>query len=86
MVREEYVNICRKYIELCPPGMRERSVFIINKNRVSRKAVILSLPHQSEYTGQSLRRCSAIHLVDGIDDVTYLKRHGGWKATTVAQC
>jgi hypothetical protein len=38
-----------------------------------------------KYTGHSLRRSSAAILVDAGTDITDLKRHGGWKSTTVAE-
>ncbi|KAH0813919.1 hypothetical protein GEV33_008872 [Tenebrio molitor] len=39
------------------------------------------LPEAEKYTGHSFRRSSATILVD----ITALKRHGGWKSTTVAE-
>ncbi|XP_043481274.1 uncharacterized protein LOC122510576 [Leptopilina heterotoma] len=45
----------------------------------------LQLPDPKEYTGHSFRRSSATILVDAGADLTVLKRHGGWKSSTVAE-
>jgi integrase len=43
------------------------------------------LPEAEKYTGHSFRRSSATILVNAGADITALKRHGGWKSTTVAE-
>uniref|UniRef100_V5G078 Tyr recombinase domain-containing protein n=1 Tax=Anoplophora glabripennis TaxID=217634 RepID=V5G078_ANOGL len=48
-------------------------------------ASFLRLPNPHEYTGHCLRRTSATILVDNGGDITTLKRHGGWKSTSVAE-
>lgn len=48
-------------------------------------ALYLQLPNWKEYTGHSLRRTSATLLVDSGADVITLKRHGGWKSSSVAE-
>ena len=45
----------------------------------------LKLPNPHLYTGHSFRRTSATLLVDGGGAITDLKRHGGWKSSTVAE-
>ena len=37
------------------------------------------------YTGHLLRRTSSILFIDCGGDLTCLKRHGGWKSSTVAE-
>ncbi|KAG5894016.1 hypothetical protein JTB14_031016 [Gonioctena quinquepunctata] len=44
----------------------------------------LKLPNPELYTGHCFRRSSATILIDAGKDITSLKRHGGWKSTTVA--
>ena len=43
------------------------------------------MPNSNLYTGHCFRRSSATLLVDAGGDITTLKRHGGWKSTTVAE-
>lgn len=48
-------------------------------------AKCLNLPDPNLYTGHCFRRSSATILIDAGGDITSLKRHGGWKSTTVAE-
>ncbi|KAK9730345.1 hypothetical protein QE152_g15244 [Popillia japonica] len=48
-------------------------------------ANFLKLDNWKEYTGHALRRMSVTLLVDGGGDFTCLKRHGGWRSSTVAE-
>lgn len=48
-------------------------------------AEYLKLPNANEYTEQCLRRSSATMLVEGGGNITNLKRHGGWKSSSVAE-
>lgn len=48
-------------------------------------AKFLNLPESQLYTGHCFRRSSATLLVNSGADVLGLKRHGGWKSTTVAE-
>lgn len=97
---EQYVSIYKKYASLRPEGMNERRFFLkfvngrcyrmvmgIHKlSSVPKEvAVFLNLPGVSEYTGHCLRRTSATMLVDAGADITCLKRHGGWKSSSVAE-
>ncbi|XP_023312630.1 uncharacterized protein LOC111692753, partial [Anoplophora glabripennis] len=43
------------------------------------------LPNPSSYTGHCLRRTSATALANAGATMTNLKRHGGWKSSTVAE-
>jgi hypothetical protein len=59
----------------------------INKfGNISREiAEFLKFPQPASYTGHCLRRSSATILVDSGANITALKRHGGWRSTTVAE-
>ncbi|KAJ8983397.1 hypothetical protein NQ317_010490, partial [Molorchus minor] len=48
-------------------------------------ASYLKLPDVACYTGHCLRRSSATLLADAGVDITTIKRHAGWKSTTVAK-
>lgn len=48
-------------------------------------AEYLKLPNIKSYTGHSFRRTSATFLANGGVDILGLKRHGGWKSSTVAE-
>lgn len=48
-------------------------------------ATYLGLSDPTLYTGHCLRRSSATLLADAGADITTIKRHGGWKSTTVAE-
>lgn len=45
----------------------------------------LNLPNSDLYMGHCFRRSSATLLVNRGGDITQLKRHGGWRSTTVAE-
>lgn len=46
-------------------------------------AKYLGLENPEQYTGHALRRTSGSMLVEGGGDLLTLKRHGGWKSSTV---
>jgi integrase len=48
-------------------------------------AIYLGLPNASEYTGHCLRRSSASLLAEAGASMSMLKRHGGWRSTSVAE-
>lgn len=48
-------------------------------------ATYLNLPNPKSYTGHAFRRSSASLLVDSGGDIIQLKKHGGWKSSTVAE-
>lgn len=48
-------------------------------------ALFLQLPNPEQYTGHCFRRTSATLLVDAGGDLLTLKRHGGWRSSTVAE-
>ncbi|XP_074025424.1 uncharacterized protein [Leptinotarsa decemlineata] len=51
----------------------------------SKIAMYLGLPNSSSYTGHCLRRTSATALANAGATMTNLKKHGGWKISTVAE-
>jgi integrase len=96
----KFYNVVQKYINLRPPNVSTDSLFLnyqkgkctcqnIGVNKISKMgkeiANYLKLPEAEKYTGHSFRRSSATILVDAGADITALKRHGGWKSTTVAE-
>ena len=48
-------------------------------------ATYLKLPHPENYTWHCFRRSSATLLADSGANITTIKRHGGWRSTTVAE-
>lgn len=96
----EYLDIVRKYVALRPAELKDTRYFFKYAKGKSVKqfvgihkfgtipqeiAAYLKLPHIREYTGHCLRRTSATLLVNSGGDITMLKRHGGWKSSTVAE-
>lgn len=92
-----YVN---NYLKLRPMDISTNRFFISYKNGKCAKQVIgkntiqsapktiakfLNLDNPSGYTGHSFRRSSATILADAGADLLMLKRHGGWKSSTVAE-
>lgn len=68
-------------------GKCSRQVVGINKiskfpNEI---AQFLTLPNPQDYTGHCFRRTSATLLVDAGGDLLLLKKHGGWKSSSVAE-
>mgnify|MGYP005983973135 FL=1 len=100
VVGEMYVTICRKYFSLRPKELSEKRLFLKYQSGKCHRAVMgihkigsvpcevasfLKLLNCKQYTGHALRRTSATLLVDAGGDVTTLKRHGGWKSSSVAE-
>lgn len=100
IIGEKYINLYRKYTSLRPQAMESRRFFLkFQKGKCYRMvmgihtisnvpktvATYLKLPNSKDYTGHALRRTSATLLVDGGADITCLKRHGGWRSSTVAE-
>lgn len=99
-VTGEYANIVKKYWNLQPSNVNDAYFFLIyqkgkctvqkigiNKigNMGKQIASYLKLPNPELYTGHCFRRSSATILIDSGEDITTLKRHGGWRSTTVAE-
>lgn len=99
-VTGEYSDIVKKYWSMRPVGVIDNSFFVnyqkgkcttqkvgINKigNMGKQIATFLKLQNPELYTGHCFRRSSATILVDSGEDITTLKRHGGWRSTAVAE-
>ena len=95
-----WFKIIKKYMELRPKGMKENRFFVryikgkcvrqvVGKHTLAdiphKIAKLLKLDNVNEYTGHTFRRTSATLLADGGADILALKRHGGWKSSTVAE-
>ncbi|KAJ8910396.1 hypothetical protein NQ315_010457 [Exocentrus adspersus] len=93
------VEMCRKYISLRPKAAGKRfflryvdgkcttqhvGINTISKT-FSKVASFLGLPDPESFTGYGMRRSSATLLANAGGDITTVKRHGGWKSTTVAE-
>ncbi|XP_074034709.1 uncharacterized protein [Leptinotarsa decemlineata] len=90
--------LLRLYMSLRPKGI-ERFFLSFRQNKCtsqpigknmfgkipSKIAMYLGLPNSSSYTGHCLRRTSATALANAGATMTNLKRHGGWKSSTVAE-
>lgn len=96
----EWITLIKKYFNLRPKGVATKRFFItyrkgrctsspIGINKISQVpkiiASFLKLPNPEQYTGHCLRRSSASHLANHGGDLITIKRHGGWKSSTVAE-
>ncbi|KAJ8973903.1 hypothetical protein NQ317_018858, partial [Molorchus minor] len=94
------LELFRKYLSLRPPHVKHKRLFLyykagkcssqpVGKNTMGKipsvVASYLKLPDVACYTGHCLRRSSATLLADAGVDITAIKRHAGWKSTTVAE-
>ncbi|KAJ8965834.1 hypothetical protein NQ317_003726 [Molorchus minor] len=97
---ENMLELFRKYLSLRPPHVKYKRLFLyykagkcssqpVGKNTMgeipSVVASYLKLPDVACYTGHCLRRSSVTLLADAGVDITTIKRHAGWKSTTVAE-
>ncbi|XP_044262163.1 multifunctional protein ADE2 isoform X3 [Tribolium madens] len=93
-----FYHICKKYMKIRPSNLTTNRFFLnyqrgkcinqpigINKfgSLASVVAKYLKLPDPACYTGHYLR--SSAKLADSDANITALKRHGGWRSTTVAE-
>lgn len=97
----DYLSLIRKYIQLRPKDLLTNGRFFLmyRNGKCTRQpvgvhklatvsktvATFLNLPEPERFTGHCLRRTSATILADSGADMTVLKRHGGWKSTSVAE-
>ena len=100
-IHGQFYEICKKYINLRPNNIEKHTRFFLNSfdGKCTRQPIGIntmgqipkqiatwsSLPGPQLYTGHSFRRTSSTLLVNGGGDLTNLKRHGGWKSSTVAE-
>lgn len=97
---KECLKLYRKYLNLRPPNTPHQRLFVYYKmgkctsqciginsfgKMPSEIAAFLKLPNPELYTGHSFRRTSVTILADSGANITSIKRHGGWKSTTVAE-
>jgi integrase len=96
----DFMALCRKYMALRSKDTPHERFFVqyrgnkctiqpVGKNTLGslpkKIAAFLNLPNPSLYTGHCFRRTSASLLSDSGATVDVLKRHGGWKSSTVAE-
>lgn len=94
------LDIYRRYKSQRPKNIKTSSFFlqlrhgkcisqVVGINNFSRIPVqiakYLKLPDPESYTGHSFRRSSATLLANSGGDLLQLKKHGGWKSSTVAE-
>lgn len=100
ITNQDYIRIYYKYVTLRPKRTAIRRLFLRYENGKCSAQVVgvhtigkipsmiakyLGLPNSEAYTGHSFRRSSATLLANTGADISVLKRHGGWKSTTVAE-
>lgn len=100
IVNDAYLHLYRKYVASRPPNYDSSRFFFKYRDGRGYRQVVgvhqfgkmpeivasyLNLPNPSDYTGHCFRRSSATMLVDAGANLTCLKRHGGWKSSSVAE-
>ncbi|KAJ8911549.1 hypothetical protein NQ315_012802 [Exocentrus adspersus] len=97
----KFLELYRKYANLRPSSVTSHRRFFIKYTKgkcsvqcigintigkiPSEIAAYLGLPNPERYTGHSFRRSSATFLADSGEEITNIKRLGGWKSTSVAE-
>lgn len=96
--KQSYLAFIKKYAALRPANAEHRRFFIfykngrcstqvIGKNTFSKLptiiATFLGLPDPDLYSGSCFRKYKSLLLADA--DITTVKRHGGWKTTSVVE-
>ena len=97
---ESFLNLYRKYASLRPQQTPHRRFFLNYKHgkcstqcvgintigkMPSNIAAYIGLKNPELYTGHSFRRSSATLLANSGEEITNIKRLGGWKSTSVAE-
>ncbi|KAK4876477.1 hypothetical protein RN001_012899 [Aquatica leii] len=95
-----WIELIKEYAKLRPTETNQKTFFVTYRNgrcinspigintigKVSKNvAVYLKLPNPELFTGHCFQRSSATHLANRGGDLLTLKRHGGWKSSTVAE-
>lgn len=95
-----WIQLVEKYVQLRPTHSSNNRFFLtyrrgrcttspigINKMGAAPKEIakFLKLPHPELYTGHCFRRSSASHLANQGGDLLTIKKHGGWKSSSVAE-
>lgn len=97
----DYLQLFRDYLKLRPVNIASTGRLFLNfrnglctrqpvgSNTIGKipsdVATFLKLADPQLYTGHCFRRTSATLLVEAGGDILQLKRHGGWKSSTVAE-
>jgi hypothetical protein len=96
----DYLSYIRKYMALRPPHADTPRFFLkYGQNKCTKQpvginsfgkmpsaiAAYLNLPNPELYTGHSFRRSSATMLASSGGDLIAVKKHGGWKSSSVAE-
>ena len=89
------VHIIQKYLVLRPDHADHGRFFVnciklpvgINTFSAMPKKIasFLNLPEPQAYTGHCFRRSSTLLLADTGADLMTIKRHGGWRSSTVCE-
>ncbi|KAJ8982862.1 hypothetical protein NQ317_002269 [Molorchus minor] len=100
VITEAYIDLYRKYLALRPAYVNHQRLFIkYTSNKCTIQPVginifgkmptdiarFLKLPNSELYTGHCFRRTSASLLADSGANLCTIKRHGGWKSSSVAE-
>lgn len=95
-----YIKLYLKYRALRPIDTPHRRFFVLYKEGKCTKQCVgintigkipgniagyLKLPNPELFTGHCFRRSSATMLANSGSNISNIKRHGGWKSTTVAE-
>ncbi|XP_031348761.1 uncharacterized protein LOC116174872 [Photinus pyralis] len=98
--KENWIHLYQKYKALRPQNAQTSRLFLNYKmgkctvqpvgintfGAIPKKiASYLKLPNASSFTGHCFRRTSATLLANAGADLLSLKRHGGWRSSTVAE-
>ncbi|KAJ8974798.1 hypothetical protein NQ317_007638 [Molorchus minor] len=97
VITETYIDLYRKSLALRPAHVNHQRLFIkYTSNKCTIQPVginifgkmpfrFLKLPNSELYTGHCFRRTSASLLADSGATLCTIKRHGGWKSSSVAE-
>lgn len=95
-----FADILRAYMQMRPPQRTDTRFLVAYRNgkctnlpvgintiggTPTKMATFLKLPNPEMYTGHSFRRSSATLLANSGANLLQIKKHGGWKSSTVAE-
>lgn len=95
-----YISLYEKYKSLRPVDTPHRRFFVLYRQGKCTKQCVgintigkmpaniaryLKLPNSELYTGHCFRRSSATMLANSGSNISNIKRHGGWRSSTVAE-
>lgn len=100
VVTDDFYHIYKKYAKSRPTNLATKRFFVSYRNGKCTSqnigintfgsmpktvATFLKLANPESYTGHTFRRTSATLLADSGADLLTIKRHGGWKSSSVAE-